>query len=105
MRVAANGAIDLQTLSHEYGHFVWFHVLTKDERKQYRSIYNSQAKKHQLVSDYAQTNLEEGFAEAFAFFTTSPETLKGIDAASYDFLASKVNSIQQPVGSIAVASR
>lgn len=87
LRVAANGAMDLQTLTHEYGHYVWFHLLGKDDRKQYRGLYKRQAASRALVSNYAETNLEEGFAEAFAFYIQQPAVLKDKDPVSFQFLA------------------
>lgn len=44
------------------------------------------AASHTLVSDYADTDLEEGFAEAFAFYIQRPDTLKARAAASSGFL-------------------
>lgn len=87
LRVAPSGAMDLQTLTHEYGHYVWFHLLGKDDRKQYRALYKRQAASRALVSNYAETNLEEGFAEAFAFYVRQPAVLKSRDAASFQFIA------------------
>ncbi|MDQ2687636.1 MAG: hypothetical protein M3Y28_07205, partial [Armatimonadota bacterium] len=87
VRVAANGAMDLQTLTHEYGHYVWFHVLSKDDRKQYKDLYKRQSASRALVSNYAETNLEEGFVEAFAYYIQRPDTLKARDAASFQYLA------------------
>lgn len=90
VRVASNGAMDLQTLTHEYGHYVWFHVFSKDDRKQYKELYKRQAASRALVSNYAETNLEEGFAEAFAFYIEQPDKLKSRDSASFQYLTNWV---------------
>jgi hypothetical protein len=87
LRVSEKGAFDSEVLTHEYGHFVWFRLLDKVDRSEYRNIYNGQRKHHNLVSDYAGVNLEEGFAEAFAFYITDPATLKQKDPNSFQFLS------------------
>lgn len=87
VRTSPAGAVDLQTLTHEYGHYVWFHLLSKDDRKRYRGIYRRQSETRQLISEYAMTNTEEGFAEAFAFYINQPDLLARRDAASFEFLA------------------
>jgi hypothetical protein len=87
VRISEQGTFDNQVLTHEYGHYVWFKLLDKNDRNQYRLIYNTQRRNHHLISDYADTNLEEGFAEAFAFFITSPNSLQQKDQLSYGFLS------------------
>lgn len=94
VRVASNGAMDLQTLTHEYGHYVWFHVFSKDDRKHYKELYKRQMGLRALVSDYAETNLEEGFAEAFAFYIQQPDKLQSRDSASFQFLTNWVAAHQ-----------
>ena len=86
VRVNPAGGVDMETLSHEYGHYVWFHLFDKCKRGEYRAIYKQQSRLHELVSDYAATNLEEGFAEAFAYFLVDPAKLNAADPASYRFL-------------------
>jgi hypothetical protein len=104
VRVDSNGGVDMETLSHEYGHYVWFHLFTNSERQQYRDIYKHQSRDKQLVTDYAATNLEEGFAEAFAFFVVDPLKLDAADPVSYQFLLdcitrrTEANEASAPVG-------
>lgn len=97
LRVSPDGTFDQQTLTHEYGHYVWFHRLTKNDRKQYRGLYKRQAETRALVSNYAETNLEEGFAEAFAFYIQQPAVLKAKDPVSFQFLAEWAAGRQAPV--------
>jgi hypothetical protein len=87
VRVSDQGAFNNQALTHEYGHYVWFRLFSKKDRGKYRKIYNGQRHNHFLISDYSYTNLEEGFAEAFAFYVISPNLLQQKDAASYAFLS------------------
>ncbi|MDR3710338.1 MAG: hypothetical protein P4L33_18730 [Capsulimonadaceae bacterium] len=87
LRINAQGGFDRVTLTHEYGHYVWFHVFDSSDRNAYRNIYNRSRSAHCLITDYAGVNLEEGFAEAFAFFITDPDGLRAKDQASFDFLA------------------
>lgn len=91
LRVTNRGEYDQETLTHEYGHYVWFHILPDSDRKAYREIYDRQKRANCLVTDYAKVNLEEGFAEAFAFFIVEPGALKQKDEASFDFLQTFMN--------------
>jgi len=75
------------TFAHEYGHYVWQDLLTKDERKRYEQIYNKQKAAHHLVTVYAATELDEGFAEAFSFYAMEPPMLQKRDPLSYQFLS------------------
>lgn len=86
LRLPADGGPDLFTFAHEYGHYVWFHLLSKDDRKRYEAIYNRQRAAHRLVTHYAETDLEEGFAEAFSFYACEPQFLAHRDLLSYQFL-------------------
>lgn len=96
LRVSPAGGVDLQTLTHEYGHYVWFHLLNTRDRKQYRGIYKRQAQTRALVSHYAGTNLEEGFAEAFAFYVRQPARLQAKDPISFRFLADWAAARRRP---------
>jgi hypothetical protein len=75
------------TFAHEYGHYVWQDLLTKSERKRYEQIYDKQRAAHHLVTAYAATELDEGFAEAFSFYAMEPPVLEKRDPLSYRFLA------------------
>ena len=86
VRVPRDRAIDLFTFAHEYGHYVWFNIFSGHDRSSYEAIYNRQKENHRLVTRYAFTNVEEGFAEAFSFYTNQPAMLKYRDPESYAFL-------------------
>ncbi len=84
--VPENGSPDLFTFAHEYGHYVWFDLLTKDDRARYAVLYKKQKAARHLVTRYAETDTEEGFAEAFSFYAVEPPLLRHRDPASYQFL-------------------
>ena len=87
LRVPDAGPLDLYTFAHEYGHYVWFTLLTKDDKKRYEAVYKKQKAAHHLVTRYAQTDVEEGFAEAFSFYANEAPLLLHRDALSYQFLS------------------
>lgn len=87
LRVPPSGQVDFGTFAHEYGHYVWFELLSKDDRKRYRDLYGRQKAAHHLVSDYAAASVEEGFAEAFSADINDPVSLQHHDALSYQFLS------------------
>ena len=87
LRIPASGQPDLYTFAHEYGHYVWFTLLSRNDKKRYASIYKKQKALHHLVTRYAQTDVEEGFAEAFSFYANEPPLLLHRDALSYQFLS------------------
>lgn len=85
--VPEKGAPDLFTFAHEYGHYVWYDILSKDDRSRYEGIYKKQKSARHLVTRYAEADTEEGFAEAFSFYAAEPSLLHRRDGASYQFLA------------------
>lgn len=85
LRLPASGTLDMYTFAHEYGHFVWFHLLSRDDRRRYEGIYNKQRTAHHLVTRYASTDLEEGFAEAFSFYASEAPLLARRDPLSFQF--------------------
>ena len=85
--VPDNGPPDLFTFAHEYGHYVWYDLLTRDDRKRYETVYKKQRAARHLVTRYAETDMEEGFAEAFSFYALEPPLLRHRDGASYQFLS------------------
>ena len=87
LRVSDADQIDIPTFAHEYGHYVWFDLLTKEDRKRYKAVYERQKSAHRLVSSYAAESLEEGFAEAFSVDVTDPAALLHQDPLSFQFLA------------------
>ena len=86
LRLPAGTAPDVATFAHEYGHYVWFHRLSKDDRKAYEAIYKHQKDARKLITPYAETNVEEGFAEAFSAYVNTPAALQKRDPLSFDFL-------------------
>jgi len=86
LRMSGAAMPDMFTFAHEYGHYVWFDLFTGADRKRYEAIYKRQRNQHHLVTAYASTDLEEGFAEAFSFFIADPVTLTHRDADSGRFL-------------------
>ena len=86
LRLPAGAAPDVSTFAHEYGHYVWFHRLSKDDRKAYESLYKHQKDARKLITPYAETNVEEGFAEAFSAYVNTPATLQKRDPLSFEFL-------------------
>lgn len=87
LRIPDSGAIDFSTFAHEYGHYVWFKLLSKGDRKRYSALYDKQKAAHRLITDYAADSLEEGFAEAFSADIVAPAALLHQDPLSYRFLA------------------
>lgn len=92
LRVPEGGAVEMLTFAHEYGHYVWFHLLTGDDRRRYGAIYNRQRDAGHLVTRYAQTDLEEGFAEAFSFYVSEAPILRHRDPVSYQFFAQRASA-------------
>jgi hypothetical protein len=72
--------------THEYGHFIWENGLSDGERAHYRRIWWAQRAAGHLVTEYAASEDEEGFAEAFAHFLRNPAKLKRRDVRSWRFL-------------------
>ena len=87
LRIPASGQPDLDTFAHEYGHYVWFNLLSRDDRRRYEGVYRKQKAARHLVTRYAQTDVEEGFAEAFSFYLNDPALLLRRDALSSQFLS------------------
>lgn len=94
LRIPDSGFLDLMTFTHEYGHYVWFNLLSKDDRGRYEKIYKRQAAANHLVTRYAATDLEEGFAEAFSFYVNQPLLLERRDSVSSDFFNCLLNGDQ-----------
>ncbi len=87
LRISDPSRPDFATFAHEYGHYVWFDLMTKDDHKRYKAIYDRQKSAHRLVSEYAAESLEEGFAEAFSADIVDPASLQHQDPLSYQFLS------------------
>ena len=76
LRLPAGGDMDMFTFAHEYGHYVWFHLLEQGRPPSLRERCTSVSRAaHHLVTRYAATDVEEGFAEAFSFYVCEPPML------------------------------
>ena len=71
---------------HEYGHFVWHSMLSATQRNRFKRLWNEQYEEGVFVTPYAETSVEEGFAEAFSYFIRRPEELRRRDFRSLMFL-------------------
>ena len=96
LRIPASGQPDLYTFAHEYGHYVWFNLLSRDDRRRYAGIYKKQRAAGHLVTRYAETDIEEGFAEAFSFYANEPPLLMHRDALSCQFLSQWHTALPTP---------
>ncbi len=72
--------------THEYGHFVWYSKLNREQRSGYTRLWKQQRRAGKLVTKYASEDEYEGFAEAFAFYVRNPGKLKRLDLESWKFL-------------------
>lgn len=65
------------TIAHETGHYVWFQLYTDKERKWYLKLYQKAFKKGigAFPTAYAMTNVEESFAEDYARWKLSPNSI------------------------------
>ncbi len=87
LRLPPARGIDMFTFAHEYGHYVWFRLLSDDDRHRYELLYKKRRATGHLVTRYAETSVEEGFAEAFSFYVAEPPILAARDPASFQFLS------------------
>ena len=74
------------TFAHELGHYYWQKRLTGAQRSRYVEVYSKQKSSHHLVTDYAATDVHEGFAEAFSYFLLARDVLRRRDPLSCRFL-------------------
>ncbi len=86
-----NVGTDLKTvMRHEYAHFVHYRVVAKEFAEQWTPFFNENRNLFKTsVSRYSSTNAKEGFAEAFAAYT-SPKYRRGMLPESIE---SKLESI------------
>lgn len=74
-------------LAHEVGHHVYQCFLTSIQRKAWMKLYREIGR---FVSDYAQTNPEEDFAESYAFYALKKTRISRISSKN-KFLSSVFN--------------
>ncbi len=87
LRLPPKRGIDMFTFAHEYGHYVWFHLLSEDDRRRYEVLYKRRRTTGHLVTRYAENGVEEGFAEAFSFYVAQPPILAARDPEAFQFLS------------------
>jgi hypothetical protein len=82
-----NPSTDMEmTFVHEYGHHIWCYFATRADQMAYERTYNRERANHQMISDYAATCKEEGFAEDFAYFLMDPADLQRVAPGSFAFM-------------------
>ncbi len=73
--------------AHEYAHFIWDEKLTRAQRARFARLWERQEREGgRFVTEYASDGVEEGFAEAVAYFLRRPEELLERDPDSAAFL-------------------
>ena len=87
LRLPPAHGIDMFTFAHEYGHYVWFRLLSDDDRHRYEVLYKRRRAAGRLVTRYAENGVEEGFAEAFSFYVAQPPILAARDPEAFQFLS------------------
>ena len=90
LRDRSDNALLRRTFAHEWGHVIWQRELTDSEKCDYGAIYTQQKAADLLISDYAATSTEEGFAEAYSYAVTNPGLLKIRDPLSSQFIQNVV---------------
>lgn len=71
---------------HEYAHFIWDEFVTPDEQEIYTKVWREQRRNKRLVTQYASTSVEEGFADALSYALRKPKYLKQRDPRSARFM-------------------
>jgi len=73
-----------QTITHEIGHNVYYN-LDEGQKEEWSEI-NTDSAPDEFVSDYAQTNEREDFAESYMTYVHDPEYLEATSPAKYEFM-------------------
>ncbi len=76
------------TLVHEVGHNVYWNMSAEDQANWNR--LSSSSRPDEYVSDYAQTNPKEDFAETYASHVLDPSLLKDVSPAKFNFMRDHV---------------
>lgn len=77
----------ITAFAHEYGHYVWFKLLTKSQREDFKTLYNNAYSKRKLVTRYAETSIEEGFADTFMTYILDNTKLRTCDGDCYNHMS------------------
>lgn len=77
-----------QTITHEVGHNVYWNM--PEEQRTAWDRLSQASQPTEYVSDYAQTNVREDFAESYAAYVRDPELLQGRNAGKYSFMQTHV---------------
>jgi hypothetical protein len=87
-RQSSEGSHDAEemkkTITHEVSHNVYY-SLDEGQREEWNEI-NTHSAPDEFVSDYAQTNEREDFAESYMAYVHDAEYLKAISLAKYEFM-------------------
>ena len=86
----AGGEDVKQTLSHEYGHAVWFQIMDDSDYDDWERMYERAIRTGRFVTEYSSTSVEEFFAECFAFYVHEPSTLKMVSPSCYDWIKDRI---------------
>lgn len=79
---------------HELGHFVSFITGLKDSTPEFVNIYNKEAGRYSgSNASYVTKNNKEYFAESYRDFSANPSGLKSTRPATYNYIKSCVDSI------------
>jgi hypothetical protein len=74
--------MDLETdVAHEYGHFVWYGLMSEAQRRDYEPIWELGKKYLYEPGEYRNSMLREGFAEAFSFWVCKTKRATEIENA------------------------
>lgn len=75
---------------HEIGHHIWFEQLSEKDRLEYLNIYLDS--NYKPITPYAGTNVEENFAEEFAFYIVCEERDYMVTPDRQKFFNKKINN-------------
>lgn len=73
----------MSTVLHEYGHYVYWDVMSRQERAGWNLISNQST---EFVSDYARTDAKEDFAETFMAGITCTYSTEGLPEAKAAYI-------------------
>ena len=62
----------IDTLYHEYGHYIWFDIISEEEKDQWKDIISTRGS----LNEYGSTNTEEDWSEYFTTFFKDKEAFQ-----------------------------